>query len=168
MTPEELDRLLDSMEVKLEDLFTGPDRVSDVGVEGESNPFRSARYDLLCGDCGAKMELISTAKYKRPFYGCSRFPDCRGTIGARSDGSPLGTPTNAEGREARIEAHAVFDLIWKSKTLSRGDAYLWMQKTLGMTPDQAHIAMFTKDQCQKLIKLVREAFPHLPEEPAPE
>lgn len=156
------------MEVKLEDLFTGPEKVSDVGVDGEDNPFKKARYDLTCGDCGAKMELISTAKYKRPFYGCSRFPECRGTVGARSDGKPLGTPTDAAGRAARISAHDVFDRIWKSNTKNRGEAYAWMQEVLCLPPEQAHIAMFTKEQCSKLIELVKRDFPHLLEAPVRE
>jgi len=46
------------------------------------------------------MKFVPNGLYG-PFFGCSRFPDCRGTHGATKYGEPLGTPGNKECREAR-------------------------------------------------------------------
>lgn len=82
------------------------------------------------------------------FYGCSRFPACRGTHGAHADGKPLGIPANRETKAARILAHAAFDQLWKGKeaSMKRGQAYAWMRKALGFE----HIGELTKDECAAL------------------
>ena len=161
MTDDELDALINPPKVTLEDLFKPLERlnVTEVDFDSYEDPFPKRQNDLKCGDCGARMQLISAPKYKRPFYGCARFPECRGTMGARKDGSPLGRPIDREGREARMRAHAAFDQIWKDKVRTRGECYQWMQKVMGIPESEAHIAMLTKAQCERLIELVNRDFP---------
>lgn len=159
MSEDDLDKLLALPTI--ESLFEPHDRTKpvDVGLDEEDNPFPSARYDLVCGDCGSSMQIVSTPAYKRPFYGCKRFPECRGTLGAHKDGRPLGVPTNREGREARQRAHHAFDQIWKDKVMSRDEAYTWLQKAMGLSREKAHIAMMTKEECERLLKIVTRSFP---------
>lgn len=88
------------------------------------------------------------------FYGCSTFPQCRGTHGAHADGRPLGTPANKETKEARMRAHEAFDQLWRSGRMNRSQAYSWMQRVMSMTKDEAHIGKFSAEQCDKLIELV--------------
>jgi len=38
--------------------------------------------EQICPECGAKM-VVRRSKYGKLFYGCSRFPDCRGLIGLK-------------------------------------------------------------------------------------
>ena len=85
--------------------------MDDPMVGSEMYPL--ARIDLKCGDCGAEMRLRTSPKWDRPFYGCSKFPECRGSHGARTDGAPLGVPGNKETKLARIRAHKVFDVLWQ-------------------------------------------------------
>jgi ssDNA-binding Zn-finger/Zn-ribbon topoisomerase 1 len=166
VSPEELEKLLSPPKVELEDLFKPLDRpnVSEVNLEDAYSPMPGVvltrvDYALKCADCGARMQIVASPKFKRPFYGCSRFPECRGTIGAHKDGSPLGIPINAAGRETRKRAHEVFDQIWKEKVLTRQDAYRWMQEAMGLSSENAHIAKLTAEQCEKLILLVHRRFP---------
>lgn len=45
-----------------------------------------------CPDCGAQMILRRPPKKVtswRPFWGCSRYPECRGTLNIGSDGKPV-------------------------------------------------------------------------------
>lgn len=55
---------------------------------------------VSCGECQAPM-LLRESRFGK-FYGCTRFPECRGTHGAHPDGRPLGVPANAETKEARV------------------------------------------------------------------
>lgn len=134
----------------------------DVGLDEAELRFPKERFDLKCGDCGAGMTLRSSPKYPHPFYGCDAFPTCRGTHGAHPDGSPKGRPADAPTRAARIRAHKAFDLIWKTKIVPRRtDAYRWLREQMGLSKAQAHISMFTSEQCEEVVKRVFLAFPSL-------
>lgn len=106
---------------------------------------------VFCGECGSLM--VQRSSRFGPFWGCSTFPTCRGTHGAHPDGTPLGTPANAETKVARIRAHDAFDTLWQTKK-ERRDAYHWMRKAMGMSKDQAHIGRFNIEQCSRLVELV--------------
>ena len=124
-----------------------------------SEMYPLARIDLKCGDCGAEMRLRTSPKWDRPFYGCSKFPECRGSHGARTDGAPLGVPGNKETKLARIRAHKVFDVLWQDKLMTRGQAYSWMQKRMQLTKGEAHFSKFDVAECEKVIEFVKADFP---------
>lgn len=114
---------------------------------------------VTCGECSSLMILRTGSNGL--FYGCSQWPKCKATHGAHADGRPLGIPADGETRRARMDAHLMFDQLWQSNqfikrtTMSRSAAYRWMQKTLNLTSDEAHIGRFTKEQCATLISAVR-------------
>lgn len=111
-------------------------------------------HDLNCL-CGAKMRL-KPSKYGY-FYGCETYPSCEISVGAhQATGEPLGTPADKETKAARIKAHNAFDQLWMGGPINwkRTDCYSWMQRTMGLPEDQAHIGRFTKEQCQKLYEHV--------------
>jgi ssDNA-binding Zn-finger/Zn-ribbon topoisomerase 1 len=151
----------------LEDLFVRRDDspvVQDVTMDGPRKTEHRApcaRRDLKCADCGSTMVLRKSKKFSSPFYGCSRFPECRGTHGAHPDGRPKGTPGDRKTKAARIRAHQMFDRLWKMDRMTRGAAYAWMRRQMGITDAQAHIGHFTAEQCERLIVLVGKAFPGL-------
>ena len=118
----------------------------------------SKRHDLKCGDCGAPMTLRASPKFEARFYKCTRWPDCEGTLGAKPDGSPQGIPANKATRKARIQAHRVFDQLWKNNVMPRSKAYSWMRKKMNLSHSQAHISCFTEEQCLELIRLVKTDF----------
>jgi ssDNA-binding Zn-finger/Zn-ribbon topoisomerase 1 len=129
-----------------------------------------------CGECGARM-VLRTSRFKtlrgqaRQFWGCSRYPDCKGAIGAHPDGRPLGVPGDRAVRDARIEAHAVFDKLWKNATelpayqgrelddkakeiilrAARRRAYEWMRYQLQMSKSECHIASMGIEDCRRAI-----------------
>jgi ssDNA-binding Zn-finger/Zn-ribbon topoisomerase 1 len=128
--------------------------------EGLWEPHPKERCDLKCGDCGALMVLRNSEF--GPFYGCTQYPQCKGTHGAHVNGAPKGRPANKETRLARIQAHKTFDPIWQENLVrSRKSAYSWMQKAMGLTRSQAHISQFDIAQCEKLIRLVYRDYPKL-------
>lgn len=114
-----------------------------------------------CGECGASMVLRTTTKYlnkdgsPKKFYGCSKYPECGGTHTAhQNSGKPMGIPADAKTKKWRVTAHKEFDALWKMGGYTRGDAYRLLQDIMKMTPTEAHISRFTKEDCQKLIKLL--------------
>jgi ssDNA-binding Zn-finger/Zn-ribbon topoisomerase 1 len=111
--------------------------------------------EIQCPECGAPM-LLRDSRYG-PFYGCSRFPECRSAHGAHPDGRPLGIPATKLTKDARIRAHAAFDSFWRARDWRRGQAYAWMQQALGLAKDEAHIGRFDIEQCEKLIAAVASA-----------
>src|SRR5208282_5226656 len=85
--------------VNIADLFLNRNAdvpiVEDVDMDGPRKTEHRApcaRRDLKCGECGSLMVLRKSKKYGTPFYGCSRFPECKGAHGAHTDGRPKGTP----------------------------------------------------------------------------
>lgn len=116
------------------------------------------QHDVQCPECEAPM-VLRASKYG-VFYGCSRYPDCKGSHGAHPDGKPMGTPATASVRAARIKAHDAFDRLWKpmQSRMTRTDAYLWMQSALGLSSKEAHIAFFNQAQCEVLIAKIEAHF----------
>lgn len=111
----------------------------------------------MCPDCGGNMVLRYSKRFDRLFYGCGRWPECNATHGAHPDGEPLGIPANQETKNARIRAHAAFDGLWKgTRLMRRAQAYSWMQEAMEMTPDEAHIGRFTKEECERLVEKVNQ------------
>ena len=102
--------------------------------------------------------VLRTGPYSR-FWGCTRFPECRGTHSAHADGTPHGTPADGPTKQWRIKAHESFDQLWKDRkgrraVMRRGQAYVWMREAMGLSEEDAHISRMNSEQCQKLIRLV--------------
>lgn len=112
------------------------------------------REGVKCGECGAPMKLRWSNKYRRHFYGCSRYPDCSGVHGAHPDGRPLGIPGDRATKDARIEAHTAFDRLWKSGALSRTAAYQWLRRAMALSRSKCHIGAFDVRQCDQVVQLV--------------
>jgi hypothetical protein len=96
------------------------------------------------------------------FWGCSEWPKCDGTISAHQEtGEPLGIPVDKATREARIQAHAAFDPLWRGKGSPfrgrRDAAYKWLQHTLGIRSRyQCHIGMFDAAMCGRVLEVCDE------------
>ncbi len=92
---------------------------------------------LPCPDCGSDMRL-RTGRFGR-FYGCSRYPACRGTHTATRDGEPAGIPADAKTRRMRA---AVIEVL-KAGYLERG----YLTKSIAtMTADDCAAALANVDQ----------------------
>lgn len=86
--------------------------------------------ELKCGDCSAPMVLRETKRFltrdgqRRKFFGCTRWPDCKGTHGAHPDGKPLGTPASVALRQYRHKLHLLLDQHIPHKSRQ----YSWLKK----------------------------------------
>ncbi len=73
----------------------------------------------------------------------------------------MGTPADARTRRLRIEAHEVFDRLWKTGKMKRSEAYAWMRNSMKLDSANAHISEFTAEMCHRLEQEVRNQFPDL-------
>lgn len=118
--------------------------------------------NVLCPYCGCEAEFVDSARvYRGKSYGM--IYDCRpcdAYVGVhKGTDKPLGTLANRELRQMRMRAHAAFDPMWKRGTMSRRDAYGWMQRTFGMTAEQAHISRFGVAECERLLVAINGSKP---------
>ena len=90
--------------------------------------------------------------FQKPFWRCG---DCGAYVGCHPGTyTPLGSLANKETRQARLQAHAVFDARWKfGSNMTRKEAYTWLAAELGLHVDQCHIGMFDLATCKRVMKL---------------
>jgi hypothetical protein len=114
--------------------------------------------EIYCADCGSLMQL--TKNHFGNYYKCTK-AECTGVHQAHPNGKPVGIPADRVTRRARIRAHEAFDRLWENKIMNRTEAYAWLSTITGITLEQAHISMLTKEQCDLVCVRVREMFPQL-------
>lgn len=88
---------------------------------------------------------------------CEAYVGCHDAGNGQGDGTkPKGTPANAQTRQARKNAHAVFDPMWNGRRMRRRDAYAWLAHGLGIKYEDCHIGEFDTAMCQRVIEVVEE------------
>lgn len=112
--------------------------------------------------CGSPARL-RTSKYG-PFWSCSRWPDCDGTVGCHPGTEmPLGTLADQATRTARRKAHEAFDPLWRSvPVLSRDDAYRWLGEMLEI--DDPHMGEMDRETAERVVEVCEAALPEEIEE----
>lgn len=115
---------------------------------------------LKCSYCDKEAELVNSTEIygQGRDYGwfwlcklCGAFVGCH-----KGTKKPMGTLANKEIRELRKQAHALFDPIWRSRQMTRKQAYRRMAEILAVDSDEAHISMLSKDNLEKLIRSLKK------------
>lgn len=112
-----------------------------------------------CPYCGHEAEFMTTKQFYGVDYGTNVYvcKDCDAYVSTHGKGkTPLGTMANKELRELRKICHGLFDPLWQRGQYSRTGAYRFLQRTMDLPAEKAHIAMFNTEQCKKLIAILRE------------
>ena len=120
------------------------------------------KIPTICRYCGGVVRLVPARK----IYGASTerlglagekiylCQNCNARVGCHKGTTrALGNVANEVLRLKRMEAHRVFDALWKSGRMTRTGAYRWLAGELHLRPDRAHIGGFEMDQCQRVIEL---------------
>lgn len=108
----------------------------------------------VCPYCKGKTEYVdSSCIYGKSFGMIYLCKPCDAYCGVhKGTNNSLGRLANKELRQWKKEAHKFFDLIWKEKHESRGEAYKQLAKHLNIPSEYCHIGMFSVKTCQEVVK----------------
>jgi zinc-finger-containing domain len=67
------------------------------------------------------------------------------------DRKALKAAPGSELARARVAAHAAFDPLWKSGTMSRRSAYDWLAIQLHLPVSACHMVLFDVAMCQRVV-----------------
>lgn len=88
---------------------------------------------LKCAECTDGVLTLKDSRFGK-FYGCCRWPSCKGSIGAHQSPpfAPLGTPADPKTKRLRIAVHAKIDQRWIGKPPGeRGKVYAHLSAFIG-------------------------------------
>lgn len=117
---------------------------------------------MKCQYCGNRARKVMgnviyphrKALWKRKFYQCK---PCDAHVGCHqtSNGKfkAMGELANRELRALRVKAHAAFDPLWQSGSMSRSRAYAWLAGQMDVEVRDCHIGMFNVEQCRRVIEI---------------
>ena len=115
-----------------------------------------------CPYCGGVGHLVTgEAIYPhRPdlfslnFYQCA---PCKAYVGChKGTAKPLGRLADADLRQAKSQAHLVFDPLWRFGRLrNRTAAYAWLAGHMGMPVERCHIGEFDVVDCERVVHFCR-------------
>lgn len=97
---------------------------------------------IICPKCGQVAKRTQT-KYGIRNYCCNLWS---------WGNAPL---VDKRTHNARKRAHENFDILWKSKLLTRAEAYKWLAKSMNLSGKKCHIKLFDYEKCKRVIRLCR-------------
>ncbi len=117
------------------------------------------RQTIRCPYCGSPA-ILKDASYVYghhssggKVYVCSHYPACDSYVGVHQGTSlPKGSLANRTLRKKRIQAHQIFDQLWRKGSFSREEAYRWIGDRFYLQTRQAHIGNFSDYMCDQLIQ----------------
>lgn len=115
-----------------------------------------------CPYCGKQAVCRDDSVLYAKSYGwiwvCQDYPKCDSYVGChKGTKQPLGRMANKTLRALKIKVHRVFDPLWKSRTMSRSEAYRWLADQLMIPFNQCHIGMFDEQTCRDAVRLCRHS-----------
>lgn len=113
---------------------------------------------VLCGECNAPCRKVYGDKiyphrpdlYSKAFYLC---PVCGAYCGESPDPSNPRSPAGPSTRQARIEAHKMFDKLWREGLMTKSGAYRWLSGVMGIPTSRCHIGMMDGKTALKVASL---------------
>lgn len=117
------------------------------------------KQTIRCPYCGSPA-ILKDASYVYghhssggKVYVCSHYPACDSYVGVHQGTSlPKGSLANRTLRKKRIQAHQIFDQLWRKGIFSREEAYRWIGDKSCLQTRQAHIGNFSDYMCDQLIQ----------------
>ena len=114
---------------------------------------------IRCPYCGSPAILKDASyvygdnSYGGKIYVCSHYPACDSYVGVHQGTTlPKGSLADRTLRKKRVQAHRIFDQLWRQGIFSRQDAYRWLADKFCLEIRQAHIGNFSDYMCDQLIK----------------
>lgn len=114
---------------------------------------------VICDYCDRPTQFVdSSIVYHGKSYGMIYYCAlCNAYVGVhKGTDQPLGRLANADLRFWKKTAHAEFDPLWKSKRMTRSQAYSWLSSKMGLPPELTHIGMFDVSQCKQVVCIMKK------------
>jgi len=114
----------------------------------------------VCPYCKSEVIKTTNDKIYGRIYGNGQVYMCTGCdayVGCHDHGEPLGRLANAKLRKLKKDAHALFDPIWKTKKMSRQNAYAYLAKALGIHVSKCHFGWFDEETLIKAINVLQHS-----------
>ena len=127
------------------------ERLMGFNIEVRSKEWLEAhRRPVYCDRCQVSMNLKNTPHGIA--YMCHL---CKARHGAHQrTGEPLGTPAaDFDTRQARVDAHAALDALWRDGGMGRSQVYAWLASKMSMSKEACHIGRFNFEQCSKVMEI---------------
>ena len=110
---------------------------------------------VICPYCLEPAKLVdSEVIYGRSYGNSWLCVPCDAYVGChKGTNKPLGRLANKDLRQAKMKAHIAFDPLWKSKKMTRREAYIFLANKLGVETKDCHIGMFSIYQCDLTVTI---------------
>lgn len=94
------------------------------------------------------MKLRFNKENTKAFYGCSRYPECDGTVNADMDGTPKGIPADKETKVLRRKISEALNTWYNfDDNTERREALDFLKRKTGTWK----ISELNKNQCMELL-----------------
>jgi hypothetical protein len=137
-------------------------------LKSQNNGIIIPNHGPACPYCNGKSILrpetfIYNEHYSdKNYWVCENYPNCNAYVGTHGHGIwqnfPMGRLANPDLRNLKKNAHQLFDHMWKTKTIARGEMYSWMRRVMNLTEPEAHIGELDNDRCRELIEHLNELY----------
>lgn len=125
----------------------------------------------LCAYCAGQLVLVSDSAVYQKSYGGHVWMcvPCDAWVGCHRGGYlPKGRVAKADLRKLKIEAHRLFDRLWRAAIELRGwtqhdarkAAYQWLAEAMGIDVKLCHIGMFDEAQTRQVIEICGDPRAH--------
>ena len=109
-----------------------------------------------CPYCGEVAKIVdSKVVYRTVSYGLIYLCTCQPSWAYTSVGGNS-TLANKQLRELRKKAHKLFDKSWRTRYITRSEAYKFLSIHMSKAGKDCHIAMFNDDECEAVISLTEQ------------
>jgi len=119
--------------------------------------------EVNCDYCDQRAEFVDSAEvYNGRSYGMIYLcRPCDAYVGVhKGSDQPLGRLANAQLRHWKKAAHAAFDMLWKSRRMTRSKAYAWLSQKMNLPQARTHIGMFDVDKCKQVVAIMKNERSH--------
>lgn len=138
-------------------------------MENATNETQDSLYAMLytgqiCPYCQGKTEYVDSEYIYGKSYGMVYIcKPCDAYVGVhKGTDKALGRLANKSLREAKKQAHAHFDPMWKravqsgrKKHEARNSAYKWLAEKMGIDREFCHIGMMDESGCTEVVKICK-------------
>lgn len=129
-------------------------------LEGPVCPYCNVRSVLV-----DEKEIYNTHYTGKMYWRCSDYPSCGAYVGTHGNGNwmnfPLGRLADKNLRDMKTKVHLLFDHVWKTQTMTRGQMYTWFQKTMNLDESHAHIGELDIEGCGDLIEHLNNLYSNI-------